>query len=290
MNSKKQTNSSNCTLTSDPLSRSCKQCGNTFEIQQTGTGRGSSNVFRKVFCSDGCKNVFGRKKTTDKVEASCQNCSKTFLRYPSQRGKFCSYECKNASQKRFKSNTCRRCSTVFTQKPARLNGSYCSWSCFTSDVVPSTWGRSGYRADLGSIRFRSSLEADFQRAMNHLGIKAVYEPTTFRVDRYTYTPDFFLPEFDMYVELKGLEAKTNHPHEADWRKNLDKIPIVEAQYRIRVLVVTQKEFISAIKDANLWTAVPNLEQRSYKKTAHLVIKHENQTSSSNHSPATNHAN
>jgi hypothetical protein len=268
--------------------RSCKQCGNTFEVQRIDSGRGSANVFRKVFCSDSCKNLFGRRKTTDKIEASCHNCSKTFLRYPSQRGKFCSYECKNTSQKRFKSNTCKRCSTVFTQKPTRLNGSYCSWSCFTSDVVPSTWGRSGYRIDLGGIRFRSSLEADFQRVMNHLNIVAVYEPKTFRVGRHTYTPDFFLPEFDMYVELKGLESKTDHPHEADWRKNLDKIPCVETQYRIKVLIVTQKEFVSAIKDANLWTAIPNLEQRSYKKTAYLVIKHEDQTTPSNHPLTTNH--
>lgn len=92
----------------------------------------------------------------------------------------------------------------------------------------------------------------------------------------------------MYIELKGLEAKTDHPHEADWRKNLDKIPAVEAQYRIKVLVVTQKELISAIKDANLWNTIPNLEQRSYKKTAHLVTKHENQTTSTCHTPATNH--
>jgi hypothetical protein len=132
------------------------------------------------------------------------------------------------------------------------------------------------------------LEADFQRVMNHLGITAVYEPKTFRVDKHTYTPDFFLPEFDMYIELKGLEAKTDHPHEVDWRKNLDKIPAVEIQYRIKILVVTQKEFISMIKDANLWTIIPNLEQRSYKKTAHLVIKHEDQTTPSNHPLATNH--
>lgn len=123
--------------------------------------------------------------------------------------------------------------------------------------------------------------------MNHLGITAVYEPKMFRVNRHTYTPDFFLPEFDVYVELKGLEAKTDHPHEADWRKNLDKIPAVEAQYRIKVLVVTQKEFVSAIKHANLWNNIPNLEQRSYKKTAHLVIKHENQAAPTSHSLATN---
>ena len=275
-------------MTSDTFSRGCKQCGNTFEIQQTGTGRGSANVFRKVFCSDGCKNLFGRKKTTDKVETSCQNCSKTFLRYPSQRGKFCSYECKNASQKRLKSNTCKHCKQVFSQKPARLNGSYCTWRCFIASGAPSSWGRAGIRIDLDSKTwFKSALEADFQRVMNHLGITAVYEPKTFRVDKHAYTPDFFLPEFDMYIELKGLEAKTDHPHEADWRKNLDKIPAVEFQYRIKVLVVTQKEFISMIKDANLWTTVPNLEQRSYKKTAHLIIKHENQTTPTSHSLTTN---
>jgi len=124
--------------------------------------------------------------------------------------------------------------------------------------------------------------------MEYLGIEAQYEPATFKVGKYSYTPDFFLPEFDLYVELKGLEAATTHPYEADCRKNLGKIPSVEAKYRIKVLVVTQKEFASAVKDANLWHTIPNLEQRCYKKTAHLATKHENQAATSNYSFEANH--
>lgn len=59
------------------------------------------------------------------------------------------------------------------------------------------------------VEFRSKLEADFASFLNFKNIKYIYEPETFKIfpdnviDKQTsYTPDFYLPFFDIYIELK----------------------------------------------------------------------------------------
>lgn len=55
--------------------------------------------------------------------------------------------------------------------------------------------------------FRSSWEANFAKWCDGSGIKWKYEPKAFELylnnKNTTYTPDFYLSEFDCYVEIKG---------------------------------------------------------------------------------------
>lgn len=55
--------------------------------------------------------------------------------------------------------------------------------------------------------FRSSWEANFAKWCDLSGIKWEYEPTAFEVrinkKDTTYTPDFYLPDFDCWIEIKG---------------------------------------------------------------------------------------
>lgn len=55
--------------------------------------------------------------------------------------------------------------------------------------------------------FRSSWEANFAKWCNLSGIKWEYEPKAFPLKingkDTTYTPDFYLPEFDLWIEIKG---------------------------------------------------------------------------------------
>jgi hypothetical protein len=148
-------------------------------------------------------------------------------------------------------------------------------------------GRTGYRLDLGSVDyFKSSLEADFARVMNYSAIKFKYEPKTFQTEYGAYTPDFFLPEFDLYVELKGVEI-SEEKYAKMMTKNLAAHPMLLKSYGVQIITITQREFITALKCINLWKTIPNLEQRNYKKTRNLVIKHEDKTTPANHSPAAN---
>lgn len=65
----------------------------------------------------------------------------------------------------------------------------------------------GYRDDLHQY-FRSSWEANIARLFNHLGFSWEYEATRFKYDDLgdgvlSYCPDFYIPEIDSWVEVKG---------------------------------------------------------------------------------------
>jgi hypothetical protein len=72
----------------------------------------------------------------------------------------------------------------------------------------------GYRADLGPVYFRSRWEANIARYLTFTKRRWVYEPTTFwflSVKRgvRSYTPDFYLPDEDVYIEVKGyMDARS----------------------------------------------------------------------------------
>ena len=72
---------------------------------------------------------------------------------------------------------------------------------------PRAISRKGKREDLGGQYFRSNQEANLARVFNHLGVRWQYEPKEFefpvpRGNRF-YTPDFYLPDLDRWVEVKG---------------------------------------------------------------------------------------
>jgi len=73
---------------------------------------------------------------------------------------------------------------------------------------PYSRTKSGRRSDLGNIFFRSSWEANIARYFNYLNIKWEFEPKTFYFDGIkrgciSYLPDFYLPETNEWVEVKG---------------------------------------------------------------------------------------
>ena len=74
----------------------------------------------------------------------------------------------------------------------------------------------GKRKDLKDQYFRSAWEANIARYLNYKNIKWEYEPrvfvfSKFRTGTLTYCPDFYLPESDIWLEVKGqiiAQAKT----------------------------------------------------------------------------------
>ena len=61
-------------------------------------------------------------------------------------------------------------------------------------------GKGNYYKD---IWFRSSWEVAYAKYLDKNRIKWLYEPKTFDLGTTTYTPDFYLPETNTYVEIKG---------------------------------------------------------------------------------------
>lgn len=68
--------------------------------------------------------------------------------------------------------------------------------------------RGGKREDLNNSYFRSAWEANIARVLNYLQINWQYELRRFYFEDsvdgvLSYQPDFYLPEFDMWIEVKG---------------------------------------------------------------------------------------
>ena len=64
------------------------------------------------------------------------------------------------------------------------------------------------------VRFAHSIEAEFARILDYNGIVWEYEPRTFALewDRHgqvtaAFSPDFYLPQQDLYVELTTMRPK-----------------------------------------------------------------------------------
>lgn len=55
-----------------------------------------------------------------------------------------------------------------------------------------------------SIKMRSKLEASFAAALDQSGVEWVYEAEGFDIDGVWYLPDFWLPSFRAFVEVKGV--------------------------------------------------------------------------------------
>jgi len=82
------------------------------------------------------------------------------------------------------------------------------------------------------IRMRSRWEERYARWLDKKGIEWQYESTTFITDSFSYTPDFYLPKKNIFVEIKGY-----------WnvKYTQDKIETIEKHYGVRILLLTATE-------------------------------------------------
>jgi predicted nuclease of restriction endonuclease-like RecB superfamily len=101
---------------------------------------------------------------------------------------------------------CERCGNTFFSKrykKRRFCNAICAGRRPTSPKASR--GKSGTRPDISdSINFHSTWEANIARTYIHLGIEWQYEPCTFDIGEHAYTPDFYLPRYDEYIEIKNF--------------------------------------------------------------------------------------
>jgi DNA-directed RNA polymerase subunit RPC12/RpoP len=62
---------------------------------------------------------------------------------------------------------------------------------------------------VGNTNMRSSWEVLVSRFLTLSNIKWKYEPKRFYFDNTSYTPDFYIPEFDCFIEIKGWMRDSN---------------------------------------------------------------------------------
>jgi len=76
--------------------------------------------------------------------------------------------------------------------------------------IPRNWNSKSIYYDSplqGKIYLRSSYELAYAKYLDEHKILWMYEIETFDLGDNTYTPDFFLPQFEKFVEIKGYMSK-----------------------------------------------------------------------------------
>lgn len=291
------------------LEKKCKHCSIIFVTKTN----------KQIFCSPACKRISNSNNQKNKIKSNCKTCNKEIFIYPSRlkTQKFCGIQCRFESQKIHKTErikiNCPKCNKIFFKTPKKYqvycslqcskrelktcvtcgnqfdsshkNAKRCSRKCQFKDQSNGTIkiklnGITGYRTDLNpNYYFKSAFEADFARFLSYVGISYVYESKTFELNDAFYTPDFYLDQLDLYIELKG----TNRKKYADiMLKNLRHHEML-TKTGVKILTVFQDQFKKTLQENDLWLIIPILETRTYKnkQAKQTVIKHENKKNTNN---------
>jgi hypothetical protein len=118
---------------------------------------------------------------------------------------------------------------------------YCSIACSMKVIggrptsPKASKGKNGIRKDISStINFYSRWEANVARLYTYLGIKWEYAPRSFDIGGHTYTPDFYLPDVDTYIEVKNFWWQYSRLRDENFRRLYPEIRlkvILGDQYR-----------------------------------------------------------
>jgi len=109
---------------------------------------------------------------------------------------------------------------------------FCSNACAMKVIGGKTTspkaskGKSGIRNDIDpNICFYSTWEANIARVYNLIGIKWLYAPKIFNLGEHTYRPDFYLPDFNTYIEVKNYMGDYSLKRDQTFRKRYSKIKL-----------------------------------------------------------------
>jgi len=231
----------------------CEQCGKKFIREHHRLNRQKNN-----FCSLKCAYEYRKGKnsslwTGGEIETKCDFCNKIIKikQYQlKQKNHFCSYKCygkfkqiklkgtpsffkghihkeeskiKIGNKLRGKKHTEETKQKISIGHIGKNKGRKCHF--FGKPSEHGKW------INYNNKWFRSSWESKFAKFLDSIGIKWLYEPESFNLDEMTYTPDFYLPEQGIYIEIKGY-----------WRPLfLEKYKLFKNKYIDKVLILYEKK-------------------------------------------------
>jgi len=182
-------------LTKPMQLRHCKNqnCTNTFKTKPWN---------KKMFCSSKCSAIFnntGRKQT----DITKQRISKSLALLPKRVYK---------ERKTRIILSCKACGKKFKVLPyLSKTRKYCSNLCAITTIGRQTTsakasrGKFGIRKDIDpNICFYSTWEANIARVFNLVNLRWQYAPKIFNLGKHTYRPDFYLLDFDTFIEVKNF--------------------------------------------------------------------------------------
>lgn len=169
----------------------------------------------KKFCSSKCaaiKNNIGKIKSEEtRLKISKALSGK---KYPERQGiKLVDFVCQNPECKKiFKSSSWK--------KPK-----YCSNACAILVIgrkptsAKAARAKSGIRLDIDEkTYFYSRWEANYARILNLKKIKWIHQPKRFKLVNHFYTPDFYLPDINTYVEIKNFLSDYSLNRDREFRR------------------------------------------------------------------------
>lgn len=137
---------------------------------------------------------------------------------------------------------CKRCEKMIKLPPyLAKKQKYCSIDCSirtTGELTTSplaSKGKNGIRKDVDSqINFYSTWEANIARIYNLVGLEWLYAPKRFDLGEHTYRPDFYLTQFNVYVEVKNFMGPYSLKRDKLFRKRYPKL---------RLDLILKKEYL-----------------------------------------------
>jgi hypothetical protein len=95
-----------------------------------------------------------------------------------------------------------------------------------------------------TVRFAHNSERQFAKLLDFYGIEWAYEPRTFTLERdndgrpaQAFSPDFYLPAYDLYIEITTLNQKLVT------KKNRKARRLRELHPEIRIKVLYQRDYL-----------------------------------------------
>ena len=156
----------------------------------------------KKYCSQRCAAIVGNKGKSKSLETRAKIREALIGRsYPGRQRGITMTEilCQNPDRQK-----------LFMSEPWK-HAQYCSNKCAMKVIggratsPRAARGKAGTRQDIDShTYFYSRWEANFARVMNFLNIAWIHQPKSFQLRSQKYTPDFYLPATDTYIEIKNF--------------------------------------------------------------------------------------
>jgi len=148
----------------------------------------------------------------------CEICGQEFYNYQSQSHKGCSKECINKLRSINASKTnlgltkesSYHLMKMSIERKGKKRSQHICFNIAEANRIKNQNNYSGSKYELDGVHFKSYAEFVVAKAFKRDDIKWIYEPKVFKLkNQMVYTPDFYLPEIDKWVEVKGLTGISN---------------------------------------------------------------------------------
>ncbi len=194
------------------VTKTCRRedCGNRFSVTPSDP---------KVYCSRRCAALVNSPKRTHSEETKEKiRFLLTGRKYPNRpkvppRFSIC------------RNSTCQKEFMWKYWRPVTNPIKYCSRMCLIKDIGSrptsprAARAKAGVRIDIDpKTYFFSRWEANYARLLNLQGIQWIHQPKTFRLKKQNYTPDFYLPRQDKFIEIKNFLSDYSKNRDEEFRE------------------------------------------------------------------------